>query len=381
VDCGGEDCDACANGLNCLYPSDCESNLCVNNTCEEITASCSDTITNGNETDVDCGGEDCNSCANDLNCNDPADCESNSCVNNMCTEIASTCSDTITNGNETDVDCGGEDCDSCANGLNCIDPADCESTSCVNNVCTEIASTCLDNITNGNETDVDCGGEDCNPCTDGRNCIDPADCESNSCTNEVCQISTCIDSITNGNETDVDCGGGNCNPCIDGLICIDPADCESSFCDTNICGYECGNLQCEISEDIDSCFDDCSCPDTQSCDEVTPGGITGCFENGNIPSSNSTDCSTFGCAGNFQCHCNNAECTDSICIGNCGVCPSGQQCEDITGNGNLGCLENSNIPANAQTDCKVVECNGNAQCWCLDTDCTNSVCVANCSSL
>ncbi|WP_024771323.1 GEVED domain-containing protein [Aquimarina macrocephali] len=52
--------------------------------------------------------------------------------------------------------------------------------------------TCNDGIQNGNETGVDCGGPDCNPCT----------------TNP-----TCNDGIQNGNETGVDCGGPDCNPC------------------------------------------------------------------------------------------------------------------------------------------------------------------------
>ncbi|PKV51990.1 putative secreted protein (Por secretion system target) [Aquimarina sp. MAR_2010_214] len=52
--------------------------------------------------------------------------------------------------------------------------------------------TCNDGIQNGNETGVDCGGPDCDPCT-----VDP----------------TCNDGIQNGNETGVDCGGPDCNPC------------------------------------------------------------------------------------------------------------------------------------------------------------------------
>ncbi len=51
--------------------------------------------------------------------------------------------------------------------------------------------TCNDGIQNGNETGVDCGGPDCDPCT-----VNP----------------TCNDGIQNGNETGVDCGG-DCTPC------------------------------------------------------------------------------------------------------------------------------------------------------------------------
>ncbi len=47
--------------------------------------------------------------------------------------------------------------------------------------------TCSDGVLNGNETGIDCGGPDCNACP------------------------TCDDGIQNGDETGVDCGGSNCN--------------------------------------------------------------------------------------------------------------------------------------------------------------------------
>ncbi len=46
---------------------------------------------------------------------------------------------------------------------------------------------CNDNIQNGNETGIDCGGPDCGPCP------------------------TCDDGIQNGDEQGVDCGGSNCS--------------------------------------------------------------------------------------------------------------------------------------------------------------------------
>ncbi len=43
--------------------------------------------------------------------------------------IASTCNDGILNGNETDIDCGGN-CPSCENGKSCLENQDCESGYC-----------------------------------------------------------------------------------------------------------------------------------------------------------------------------------------------------------------------------------------------------------
>ena len=83
-----------------------------------------------------------------------------------------TCRDNVMNGNETGVDCGGPDCPPCST-----------------------PPTCNDNVMNGNETGVDCGGPDCPPCA-------PAP--------------TCSDNVMNGNETGVDCGGPDCPPCSTG---------------------------------------------------------------------------------------------------------------------------------------------------------------------
>jgi len=54
----------------------------------------------------------------------------------------------------------------------------------------EVAATCSDGIQNGDETGVDCGGTDCDPCPP-----------------------TCTDGIQNGDETGIDCGGSVCDPC------------------------------------------------------------------------------------------------------------------------------------------------------------------------
>ena len=60
--------------------------------------------------------------------------------------------------------------------------------------------TCNDNIQNGDEEGVDCGGSNCPPCV-----ADP----------------TCDDNIQNGDEEGVDCGGSNCPPCVADPTCDD----------------------------------------------------------------------------------------------------------------------------------------------------------------
>ena len=98
---------------------------------------------------------------------------------------APTCTDGIQNGNETGVDCGGPDCDPCV-----------------------VPPTCDDGIQNGNETGVDCGGPDCDPCV-----VPP----------------TCDDGIQNGDETGVDCGGSSCAPCQTGSVVLHEGYFESGW--------------------------------------------------------------------------------------------------------------------------------------------------------
>ena len=52
------------------------------------------------------------------------------------TPVEPTCSDTVKNGSESDVDCGGPVCLRCAVGKSCSGAADCSTSFCVNNVCT-----------------------------------------------------------------------------------------------------------------------------------------------------------------------------------------------------------------------------------------------------
>lgn len=56
------------------------------------------------------------------------------------------------------------------------------------------------------------------------------------CSNGACYGSaTCSDGIRNGQETDVDCGGFTCNPCSGGQTCSISSDCESSVCNGGVC--------------------------------------------------------------------------------------------------------------------------------------------------
>ncbi|MFO0762686.1 MAG: hypothetical protein U0359_39980, partial [Byssovorax sp.] len=120
------------------------------------------------------------------------------------------CTDNIQDVNETAKDCGGPECAPCPDGVPCDGGLDCQSGVCQGQpkMCKPV--NCNDGITNGTETDIDCGGKCAAQglrCDGGKKCKAPDDCASLVCKIGVCQPPTCTDGVQNGNETGMDCGG------------------------------------------------------------------------------------------------------------------------------------------------------------------------------
>ena len=259
VDCGGPLCQKCDDGKGCGNHSDCKSGVCDSQTESCAAPKCDDIVKNGVETDVDCGGGTCAKCVNLKQCKINADCVSDFCDSGICRDA--TCNDLKKNGKETDVDCGGADCAKCENDKGCLVHGDCKSSVCDPTKKTCNAPTCTDTVKNGNETDVDCGGADCDKCVIGKQCVANSDCKSNVCGDKkVCEAITCSDGKKNGKETDVDCGGPDCPKCADKKICDQGSDCVSNVCRSNVCGY---------------------CPDATTPDDCDEDGILNTIEDAN----------------------------------------------------------------------------------------------------
>ncbi|QQR91790.1 MAG: hypothetical protein IPJ88_08845 [Myxococcales bacterium] len=125
---------------------------------------------------------------------------------------AGTCFDGVHNQDETDIDCGGDTCGACGEGLRCTAGEDCSTGLCVQQQC--VAASCVDALLSSGETDIDCGGDACPSCIDGADCLVSSDCLSGVCNGNICQAPTCSDGIQNQDETDVDCGGSTCSACL-----------------------------------------------------------------------------------------------------------------------------------------------------------------------
>ncbi|MGI5864306.1 MAG: hypothetical protein ACOX6T_19940 [Myxococcales bacterium] len=240
--CGDDECGGSCGECGSEY--DCIAGACV------WRPTCLDELQNGTESDVDCGGSDCEPCEVGRRCRAGSDCQSGRCEQSVCLS----CEDGVRNGDESDIDCGGG-CAACADGKLCGSPGDCASGRCAGGLCVS----CSDGITNGLETDLDCGG-DCEPCRQGSACQVHADCVSRTCIGLVCEDPTCTDAVLNANETDVDCGGAECPKCTIGKSCRVHDDCAPGACWDGLCAVpecqkqrDCGDIVQEIVTEL--CLD------------------------------------------------------------------------------------------------------------------------------
>jgi hypothetical protein len=178
------------------------------------------------------GGHACDGKGQCVECTANVHCASGKCgPDRLC--IPPTCNDEIKNGNESDIDCGGSCPARCGPLEGCMSHGDCVSAACEAGTC---APSCSDQIINENETDTDCGGLDCAPCGLGRICNIAQDCSSGLCEAGICvPVPTCTDNVANGAETDIDCGGPDCVPCPAGHPCLVNNDCTSHSCVQGIC--------------------------------------------------------------------------------------------------------------------------------------------------
>jgi uncharacterized repeat protein (TIGR01451 family) len=96
--------------------------------------------------------------------------------NKICVAVVNSCQNTIIDGSETDVDCGGSDCDECSVGEACVVDADCETDNCDSGFCAVSAPApfCGDGLLQT--------GEQCDPGTPGFPCANATDiCSSTTC--------------------------------------------------------------------------------------------------------------------------------------------------------------------------------------------------------
>lgn len=141
------------------------------------------------------------------------------------------CANTVKDGSETDVDCGGE-CKPCTGGHTCQQGSDCDNGFCVEGICCDTACQELCRTCNGNDN----GGKS-GVCSKANAGLDPgARCSGQGLgTCDEGGACRCKNGMRDGAETDVDCGGPDCQKCGDGHACSGNGDCGSGHCIGGIC--------------------------------------------------------------------------------------------------------------------------------------------------
>ncbi|MFS8065410.1 MAG: hypothetical protein ACMG6S_03465 [Byssovorax sp.] len=191
----------------------CTEDICVNGV--PMNKPLSSGAECGTTTTVCDGQGACVACVSNSDCADPKVCHENRCVPTTCFDGTKT-----TLNGETDVDCGGPICAPCTDKALCLTETDCVSGVCLppagQVILKCITASCTDQVKNGTETAKDCGGPDCViRCAPGDTCKVPGDCKSGVCTSGKCIAPSCTDGVKNSNETGVDCGA-NCPACLPG---------------------------------------------------------------------------------------------------------------------------------------------------------------------
>ena len=236
--CSGGVCDS-GSCVECISHGDCPGGACVDSVCVE----CVDDQPESDDVDTGCttgapqcltttNGPVCAGCANDTECDDPAECRASSCVGGFC-QVANappgtSCSAGVCNAGQC-VECieGGDECDPlfCDAGscVQCLADGDCDGGFCSNGTCVE----CLTS----------------SHCIDQNECTDDA-CLAGACTNEPadagspCSVGVCsADTVP------------QCVACVDAGDCDDGIDCTADSCVRNNCVFTPDDNACDGSGD------------------------------------------------------------------------------------------------------------------------------------
>ena len=219
IDCSpaGGTCGMCPDGAKCLSNATCKNGLCVTTLCD-----------GGANAGKTCLLDDCpaGSCASKL-------CDGGANSGGACVDVA---------------DCPGGACAArtCSGGPNagkvCVSGSDCPwSSPLVPVACIEPARKCVGGANAGLACVVDdCPGASCadgRKCNGGSNdglaCTTGAQCPGGFCAGTCSDL--CHDGVQSGHESDIDCGGAECQACLPGHACRVAGACSGGTNSGNVC--------------------------------------------------------------------------------------------------------------------------------------------------
>lgn len=186
---GGMSGQSCAMNTDCpATGSECRVAVCIDMVC--ATTNTPDGIPTAGQTPADCLQIQCDGAGNSKTVPDDSDvplydCYMTTCAGGMEVKVPTP------QGTSCKTN-GGNFCDGNGTCIECNTDADCSPTG---EICDPKSHTCFkcdDNLQNGDESDVDCGGNRCPDCTQGKKCKVIQDCAAASfCADGVCCNSEC----------------------------------------------------------------------------------------------------------------------------------------------------------------------------------------------
>ncbi|MBW2527973.1 MAG: hypothetical protein JRI23_27580 [Deltaproteobacteria bacterium] len=323
-------------------------------------------------------------------CAAPEDCDGTDTTCQQRTCVNEVCGTSYANAGTACTEDGGAVCDGTGSCVECTNETHCDTNEvCDDNSC--VASACVNDTQDGEETDVDCGGPDCNPCVNTETCLLARDCVSRFCDSSSGAGggggSGSGDSVCAPCVNDIDCSGATdtwCNTNVDDGSCVDKTpdggacsganQCQSGFCPPG------DNVCCDTTcqQTCRACLQSKTGTADGTCDYVTA-------DTDPDAECTATDPSTCGAAG-LGCEGSTAacilygsstECAAQSCTGNL-LRPA----RDCNGSGNCDTVQSSACPDgymcnSAGTDC-LTSCQNNGDCvsdhWC---DTNDSTCKAD----
>jgi hypothetical protein len=268
------------------------------------------------------------------------------CLNGACAQPS--CSDQIQNGDEGDVDCGGT-CTPCLPGQKCKLATDCAGGACTNGSC---SLTCLDgkgncdgDPANGCETNLKTDAAHCSACDAPCNLPHAtATCNGGTCAVSACTApyADCDGDPSNGCETNTSTDPTNCNGC--GLTCV-------AVNGTPACVAAACQITCATG------FADCDNDRSNGCEKKIDSDATNCGACGKVcDAGNGTPRCNMGVCGVSDCPAGFGDCDGDPKNGcevnlagdplNCNVCGS-------------ACEKANNQPSCVAGACKIGTCDAN----------------------
>lgn len=308
----------------CRSGAECTSGVCSpDGTC--AFPACNDGVLNGQEVDVDCGGN-CAECADGQSCNTGSDCASGSCSDGVCGSLQGI-GGACTSATDCEIEFSCEPFDgSSICTRRCEDDSVCNGLSCLRGICTP-NDYCDDPDGDGIGVGPGCSGDACSLCSPNADCVDTGEF-SKGC---VCKVGFEGDGATC---TDVDECALGLDDCPGDALCTNTDGGFTCACQP---GYTGDGSDCV---DVDECADGSNdCDPAATCSNVPGSFVCSCPPGAQDLNGDGTSCSSVDECFTQQDDCHpQAICTDTPSSFTCECGPgyidlmpsnAGRMCSDV----------------------------------------------------